>query len=142
MSTRNEKEEQFDWWITCIPDKILALKKQLPKAVSDKLDFTLTSLDTLEKYLLEEYTFESIQIDKGFWDGCASYLGYVYKLNIPDSEWYIELEDEKDVFYNKPSLRIKNKANFVPHAYITTAIDRGSGNFISTIINNHIRYSS
>lgn len=141
MSTRQEKEDQFEWWITCIPDKVIALKKRLPNEISSKLDYSLHSVDMLEKYLLDNFSIDQIQQDKDLWDSCASYLSRVYKTNIPNAEWYIELDDEENIFYNKPSLRIKDKVNFVPHSYVTAAMDRKKGNFISTIINNHMKIS-
>lgn len=136
---KQEKEEQFDWWITCIPDKITALKRRLPEDISSRLDYSIESLDVLEKYLLEKYSIDQMQQDKELWDYCASYLGRTYKRNVFNSEWYIELDDEQNLFYNRPSLRVADKVNFVPHSYITAALDRNQGNFISTIINKHIK---
>ena len=64
MSKLTEKEEQFEWWVTIMYDRIKELKNELPKVLSDHLDFTVSSLDSLEKYLLEHYTFEEIQLEK------------------------------------------------------------------------------
>lgn len=138
MNTRQENEDQFDWWITCIPDKIIALKKNLPEEISIRLDCSIQSLDVLEKFLLDNFSIDDLQRDKELWDRCASYVARTYKKNIANSEWYIELDDDKNVFYNKPSLRVVDKFNFVPHSYVTAALDRKQGNFISTIINKHL----
>lgn len=131
-------EEKFQWWLTCIPDKIIALKERLPKYINDRLDYSITSLDILEKYLLENYTVDSIMQDKEMWDYCASYIGYTYKKNILSAEWYIDLDNKKNIFYNMPCLRVINKVNFVPHSYVTTLLSRKKDNLLSTTIKNHI----
>lgn len=91
-------EEKFNWWITFIPDKIVALEEKLPENIKDKLDFSVTSLDILEKYLVENYTLEGMIQDKEMWDYCASYIGYTYKKNIFKAEWHIDLNDKKNIF--------------------------------------------
>jgi hypothetical protein len=139
MNSKQEKQDQFEWWITCIPDKINDLKKRLPKDTSAELDYSVHSVDILEQYLLSNFSLDEVKQDKDLWDGCASYISRVYKTNVPKSEWYIELDDDENIFFNKPSLRVVGKVNFVPHSYVTTAMDRKKGNFISTIINNHIK---
>jgi hypothetical protein len=55
MINRKEKEDQFEWWITCIPDKIVSLKRRLPQELSIKLDHSLESLDLLENYLFDSF---------------------------------------------------------------------------------------
>jgi len=135
-----EKEEQYNWWLTCIPDKIISLQKKLPDYIKDKLDCSITSLDVLENYLLENYTMESLMRDKNMWDECASYIGNTYKKNIPNAKWYIDLDNKRNIFYNMPCLQIVNKINFVPHSYVTTLLDRKEGNLLSTIVKNHINY--
>ena len=137
MDVKKEKEDQFEWWITCIPDKIIALKKRVPGSVV--LDNSLSSLNGLEDYLLQNFTLKSIQEDKVMWDSCASYLGQTYRKNVQGAEWYIELENERNVFYNMPSLRT-NELYFVPHSYITTLFERRKGNFLSSAIEKHIKY--
>jgi hypothetical protein len=138
MSTKKEKEEQFDWWITCIPDKINALEEKIPPEISVRLDYTVDSLDILERFLLNTTSLIKIQKDKELWDNCASYIGVVYEKNVPTSKWYIELEDEKDVFYNMPCLKTKNNLMFVPHSEITAALDRNKGTFLSSLTKKHI----
>ena len=49
MSTVQEKRDQFEWWLTCIPDKVEALIDRLPPEVGSKLNYSLESLSLLEK---------------------------------------------------------------------------------------------
>ncbi|MDR0865948.1 MAG: hypothetical protein LBO74_13595 [Candidatus Symbiothrix sp.] len=142
MSTREEQEEKFNWWITCIPDKIISLKKKLPEEVTNQLDFSIESLDVLENYLLNVYSIKTMINDKEMWDECASYLAKTYKKIIPQSKYYIELNDKKNVFYNKPILRVEDKIDFEPHSFVTTTLSRKKGNLLSTLIQRHIDYLS
>ncbi|MDR0865947.1 MAG: hypothetical protein LBO74_13590 [Candidatus Symbiothrix sp.] len=142
MSTREEQEEKFNWWITCIPDKIISLKKKLPEEVANQLDFSIESLDVLENYLLANYSFESMKADKKMWDECASYLAKTYKKNVSNSKFDIELDDKYNVYYNIPMLRIDNILEFSPYSYVTTLLDRKKGDFLSTLIRKQIDYLS
>lgn len=138
MKSKQELEDDFEWWITCIPDKIEKLEELLSKDIFSQLDYSISSLDILEKYLIENSSFEEIQKDKELWDCCASYLGRTYKRNIPNSKWFVELDNEKNIFYGVPILRIPNKIDFEPHSYISTALDRKKGNLWSTALTRHI----
>lgn len=54
------RKEEFESWITFLPDRISDLKKRLPGEVSDKLDFSIASLNVLEEYVLNTYKYEEI----------------------------------------------------------------------------------
>jgi hypothetical protein len=58
--SKKEQQDQFEWWITCIPDKIEFLKKNIPLEVATKLDSTIESMDYLESYLLQYYSIEKL----------------------------------------------------------------------------------
>lgn len=139
MSKRQEKEAQFDWWISSIPDKIITLKKRLPELISSNLDFSVKSLKDLEVFLLDHYTFNEMQQDKELWDASASYFGSSFRQIVPNSMWYIELDDENNVFYNMPVLIVENSLMppMSPHSAITAMLDRKMGNFLEKVVNNY-----
>ncbi len=139
---RKEKEEQFEWWVTCIPDKVEALQDFLPISMKSTLDFTTNSLDLLEQYLLENFSLEFLYQNKDIWDYLASYIGSTYRRNVPASIWYVELDNERDLFYGKPILRVEGKVDFHPHSNIAVLFDRKTGIFLSNIIKKHIKYLS
>jgi len=138
MKSKQELEDDFEWWITCIPDKIERLEERLPKDIFKQLDYSISSLDILEKYLLEHSSFEKIQNDTELWDCCASYLGKTYKRNVPNSKWVVELDNKNNVFFGIPILRISNLIDFEPHSYVSTALNRKKGNLWSVALNRHI----
>jgi hypothetical protein len=137
----NTQEENFEWWITMIPDRIEELKQSLPQEISSKLDSSVNSLDVVEKYLLENYTIDTLHLPQNasLYDGLARYIGHAFKRNVKDAYWAIELEDKTDVFYNVPTLIVKgtNTSPFCPLVMITTSIDRNTGNLLSTSITRY-----
>lgn len=140
MKSKQELEDDYHWWITCIPDKIDRLEELLPKELYSIMDYSISSLDILEKFLLERFTIQDMINESELRDCLATYLGVVYEKNISQARWYVELENEKDAFYGVPILRVPNKLTFEPHSYITTLLDRKKGNLLSTTIEKHKKY--
>lgn len=137
---KENRKEEFQTWVTFLPDKVIELKKKLPGEISDKLDLSIGSLDILEGYLLNNYTKESMinANNKGFVDLCASYFGLTFARNLPSSYWFIELEDQKDAFWGLPVIIVKDAmlAPFSPYNMVPVIFSRKKGNFLSTILNN------
>ncbi|AYB29171.1 hypothetical protein [Chryseolinea soli] len=138
---RTEKErrkEDFESWITFMPDKIIVLKEALPFEISKNLDYSSSSLDLIERYLLDKYTREdfSKNENKYFLDQLASYLGTTCKRNWQNSFWDIELDDEQQAFFGVPILKIKESPlpPFSPYHTLTALFSRKRGNFLSTIL--------
>lgn len=139
MKTRQELEDNFDWWITSIPDKINRLEELIPKEIFVKLDYTLESFNVLGKYIVETSNIESLQNNKELWDYYASYVGTTYRRNVPTAKWFIELNDEKNIYYGIPALRTTIKTTFVPHYEITVMLDRKRPDFLAVITQKHIQ---
>lgn len=140
MRSKHDIEDNFEWWITCIPDKINRLEELIPKDIFGKLDYSIESFNVLEEYLLSKYTIKQVKNNPELHDCLASYLGTTYRRNIQKSEWYVELENEKDAFYGIPILRVSNLITFEPHSYVTTLLDRKKGNLLSSTLERHKKY--
>jgi hypothetical protein len=139
MKSKQELEDEFDWWITCIPDKLDRLEELIPAEIFKKLDFTLESFNVLGKYIVDTTDQNSIQKEKELWDCFASYVGTTYKRIVPTAQWHLELDDEKNLYYGVPILRTKSKSTFVPHYEITTMLDRNQPDFLFVITKRHIQ---
>lgn len=133
---KEKRSSDFETWITFLPDKVIELKKELPENISKFLNQSIDSLDIIEEYLLKNYTQESIIQDKFFLDKLASYTGTVFSKNLPNSYWYIELANSKDVFFCLPVLKVKDAklAPFSPYNMVTALFVRKKGNFLSSIL--------
>ncbi len=132
----DSRAEDFECWITTIPDRIEEVKRSLPIDIAKSLDRSLGSLDGLEAYLLQNYTVEQMRAQENaiLYDGLARYVGSTLKLNIDRLEWYIKLQDAHDIYFNVPVLILKggDRSPICPLSLITAALDRRTGNYLST----------
>ncbi|MFA0963998.1 hypothetical protein AB9P05_19480 [Roseivirga sp. BDSF3-8] len=135
---KERRKEDFEFWITFLPDKISELKNVLPKDISDKLDFSDDSLVVLEGYLLSTFNYEDItkNENKNLVDCLAAYVGSTLKKSWEQSYWDIELDDEKQLYFGVPVLKFKEKVlpPVSPYHTITTAMDRKKGDMMSLIL--------
>lgn len=139
MRNKQDAENDFEWWITCIPDKINRLEELLPANVFNKLDNSLDSLALLGEYICDTiHSNELLKQNEELWDCLASYVGTTYRRNVPTAEWRIELEDEKNIYFGVPALRTKSNTNFYPKYEITAMIDRKRKDFLQAITKRHI----
>lgn len=125
------KTDQFNWWLTSIPDKKNALKESLPASIAGKLDGSLQSLDLLETYLLETYKTGDLTepAHSNTLDMLASYVGDVAEKNLPGSKWTINTTDKDNIHYNFPVLKAGDYI-FNPFSNITASIHRRKGNYL------------
>jgi hypothetical protein len=102
-------KEQFEVWVTFIPDRLIALSEILHK-INIKLDNSKNSIEELEEYLLKNYTFEDCDKEDKMYiiELCATYIGHYVQNNIPNAHWDIILEDSKNIHFNSPLLRIND----------------------------------
>jgi len=140
VSDINQDEENYVWWLTIMPDVLLRLA-ELPKALRESLDYSISSLDAIEKYLMENYSFEEMKDVKNKYarDLFARYIGETFRKNLENCYWTIDLEDRKNVFYGLPVLIVKEKQNVAPispYFLVIALLDRQKGNFLSSILKN------
>src|SRR6202789_510862 len=60
ISDLNGKEDNYTWWLNIMPDEMPRLSI-LPKAIRARLDYSLDSLDVIEKYIVSNYTVEELK---------------------------------------------------------------------------------
>lgn len=138
MKSKKELEEDYHWWVTCIPDNLDSLENILPSELYQQLDYSIDSLGKIGEYLVANYTNEVLMADIEKWDAFASYIGAVYEKNVPTAKWRVELEDEKNIYYGVPALRTKGNTNFYPKYEITAMLERKRIDFLQAITKRHI----
>jgi len=138
MRSKKDLEDDYHWWITCIPDNLDFLESILSPELHQQLDYSIESLSKIGEYLVDNYTNESLMSDIQKWDAFASYVGTVYEKNVPTAKWGVELEDEKNIYYGVPALRTKSNTNFYPKYEITAMIDRKRKDFLYAVTKKHI----
>jgi hypothetical protein len=138
MRSKHEIENEFEWWVTCIPDKIYRLEELLPIHLYTKLDYSINSLGVIGEYICGAIqSIESLTQNDELWDCLASYIGTTYRRNVPTAEWRIELDDEKSIYLGVPALRTKANTNFYPKYEITAMLDRKRPDFLQAITKRH-----
>lgn len=138
---RNKKDlvtsYQFQCWLEDMPDSLIRFKKSMPTAIVDKLDFSLESLDVIEKHLLDNYQhYKELKARPSHvLDGYAVYVGETFRKelqHVKPNQWELML-DEENVFYNLPVINIDGYIG-CPITLVTACISRKRGNYLSTIL--------
>ncbi|WP_436861230.1 hypothetical protein [Acinetobacter haemolyticus] len=139
MKTREERFDSFQYWLMDMRDALSHMHDTLPKEISEKLDYSVKSLDILEHWILEQYpTTQAIlaQQESRKVDGYARYVGETFRKYL-GGKWIIELDNPKHAFYNLPEI----KSEFFrdcPLSFVIASTDRRTGHYISDILKNFI----
>lgn len=126
-------EESYNWWLTIMPDVMYNLNL-LPKNVSNKLDYSIESLNVLELYIIENYDIEELKLPiyKTVIDLFSRYIGETFRKNIKDTIW--EMEKREGYFgYGFPMINKKNSIPFtkvLPSSILFGAISNAKENII------------
>lgn len=99
------KEDNYTWWLNIMPDEMPRLSI-LPKEIRDRLDYSLDSLDVIERYILSNYTVDELKDRRNKFarDLFVRYIGETFRKNVPDLFWSFETENEKDAYFGIPVL--------------------------------------
>ena len=130
-------EIAFKCWLKDIPNILDGFISRMPKEIAEKLDFSMESLDIVEKYLLDKYeNNKQIMFEEPFYilDGYAVYVGETFRkvIDNPIIRWELELNEE-DVYYNLPILKGRTTLD-CPITIVTASLDRRTGKFCSSLL--------
>ncbi len=105
-SWKKEKRENFEAWVLMIDDRLLDWFQFLSEEQKSKFDYSVDSLDEIEKYLIGKYKLEDLRDSRNKMeiDAAASYIIKVFFLNWPNPKYTIELDDEKNILFNRPAV--------------------------------------
>lgn len=106
MFNKEEKRENFEAWVATIDERILDWFQSLSKEKICLFDYSIDSLDEMEKYLINNYSLEDLRDVKNkiSIDAAASYIIKVFSIHWESHEFKIELDDEKNILFNRPSI--------------------------------------
>jgi hypothetical protein len=146
---RMQSPEEVENWLADIEREIDAFMQAIPAELRDHLDYSVASIDHLEKWLLSLYTklydaysTEGLVILAGA--GC--YVGEVIRKST-GAEWYVELNQKNNAFLGFPVLRknVKNPEGRLntywsqPFSLLTASFSRRTGTYIRGVAENFIR---
>jgi hypothetical protein len=118
-------------------DNIAQFFLGIPPYVREQMDFSLSSMDILERWLLQRYTSYEILInseDDLLIDSAGCYVGETFRMLL-GGEWVIELEDQKYAYLGIPGIDHfdvpeKERSPVYPRTWITTSVHRRTEHFI------------
>lgn len=134
-------QETFDEWIKEIPEKLNNITGEFAKKNNLKLDYSMASLDALEKWILKHYDVATdLKDDEDVLDMLALYVGETFMKHI-GGEWYYEIGNEKSLFYKQILMKYDEDGDVSyrsARALCTSCISRNKGNLISSTLKKSI----
>ncbi len=103
---KQEKKENFEAWVETIDERLFDWFNHLAPENKNDFDYSIDSLEKAEKYLIERFTLEDLRnpLYKYEIDAVASYIIKVFAMHWPNSKFVIELDDEKNILFNRPAV--------------------------------------
>ena len=133
---RLHSRQEFQTWLA----NDLEVRDELEAMIGVELGIDERSLDTLEAFLLDRYhnPDEALRLnERGVLDAAARHIGLVMVLNIDGASWDIDLENEDNIYYRLPIIRLPDEAEECPLTMATAALDRCTGNYLRTVVENY-----
>jgi hypothetical protein len=130
---RLHSRDEFQTWLA----KDEEVLEELERMAGEELGPDESSLDILETFLLKRYRSpdEALLLsERGILDAAARHVGLVMVLGVEGASWDIDLEDEKNMYYRLPIIRLSDGAEECPLSLVTAALDRRTGDYLRTVI--------
>ena len=134
-------QEDFQEWIFFISDKMDEFTDTFAKDNHLILDYTLASLDDVERWILDNYSkIKDLLADKVTLDRLTIYIGETFRKYI-GGKWFMDLKNKKNAYYSVPVLTdpsYRGEVYLTPMFFATASINKNKGNYISSILMKHI----
>ncbi len=129
---KNIKKENFIEWTTFTEDRVDEWSVNAPKEIVEALNYNPESLKVVEKYILDNYDKEALSVpeNKTAIDALISYYAETFRRNLPNSIWYIELEDEDSIDFNLPCIKTSIGTLINPYYLFKRVIAKNKGTFL------------
>lgn len=142
---KKEKQNNFEAWVATLDERIYDWLCTLNKEQRLLLDFSIDSLDVVERHLINRYKIEDLSNVKFKYsiDGAASYVYKVFKIHLPNYKCITELNNERDVLFNLPAITTEPPVGmpFSPYFYIPSIINlKRVGDFKFQLLNTRRKY--
>ncbi|MBF1487371.1 hypothetical protein [Prevotella pallens] len=132
-------QENFQEWIFFISDKMEYFTGEFAKEHNLTLNYSIKSLDDLEKWILSNFKhYNDLIAKKELLDYLTIYIGETFRKHI-GGKWFIDLKNKKNAYYSMPVLTDETyigETFVAPMTFATACISRNKGNYISTILLN------
>lgn len=105
-NTKQDNIKIFEAWVATIDERICDWFQTLSPNELERFDYSIESLDDVERYLIENYSLDDFKdvSNRRSIDAIASYMLKVFSQHWKYYKFKIELEDERNILYNRPSI--------------------------------------
>lgn len=136
--TRTTTRENFEYWLADMDDALERFFWQVPDPIREKLDYSASSLDVLEQWLLERYPSTQAMLvpaESQILNGIARYVGETLRKTV-GGRWNIQLDDPAYAFHGLPEITgfSERATPECPITLATAAADRRKGDYLRTIV--------
>ena len=135
----SQMKEDFQCWLASMSEHLEEFAERFADVDRDRLDFSPSSLDVAEAWILRHYPSTKSMLDSREGqrvNGAACYVGETYR-RVAGGTWTIDLDDPDSVFHALPIL--ENNGNIIcPLSLVTATADRRTGNFLRTVLENNM----
>jgi len=135
-------QDNFQDWIFYISDKMEYFTNGFAKENHLKLDYSIESLDELEKWIIDNFkTINAIKDNPQMLDLLTIYIGETFRKHI-GGKWFMDLENKDNAYYHMPVLtnpEYKGEKYIAPRTFATASIDRKKSDYISNILQYRIK---
>lgn len=134
-------KESFEDWLKEIPAKLQIITGDFAQKNKLKLDYSIDSLDELEKWILKQYDVATdLREEEDVLDLLALYVGETH-IKHTGGKWYVDVENDKSVYFQKLGVQYEEegeKSFRSARALCTSCISRKRGNLISQTLKKTI----
>lgn len=146
MKNQIASRDDFEQWLFAMDDALESFLSSFPIQDRKLMDYSPDSLCTLENWLLQKYSSTTAMLEANeakTVDGVARYVGETFRRKL-GGIWDIGLSDPKYVYFGLPVLRGEGKKTtpICPHTLATASVDRRSGTFMKTVLNNSAKFEN
>ena len=133
---RMRTRQEFEAWLRAIDARLAWFHHEVPASLRPYLDFTISSLNILESWLLDRYPNLDLAMtpdEYALVEAAGTYVGETLR-KLVGGEWTIELDDWEAAYLGVPGLEgfesrtVKNPA--YPHSWVTASLHRRTGHYI------------
>jgi hypothetical protein len=130
--------DDFEYWLADMDDALDRFIASLPTAVAARLDYSVASLDDLERWILDRWTDPRAAIaptESGSLGGAARYIGETIRKHA-GGFWDIDLAKRRNVYFGMPVIIDDPAAPtpVCPLTLATTCTDRRTGTYLRTVV--------
>ena len=126
-------------------DALESFFKNIPPSLSEKLDYSVGSLNFIEEWILSRYaSINDVKKheESEIFNGVVMYIGETFRKNL-GGKWIIDFSNPADYCFGLPQLKFQyGIPPTCPMRLVTASIDRKKGTFISTILKNQLKKSA